>query len=334
MIYFKNILALLLLAMGLFSCQQKSLERIHLLGEAQGTYYSIVYYDAEGRDFKSEVDNLLDAFDQSVSVYQPNSIVSRVNRNDETVVLDDWFIENFKLSQKISAATNGSFDITIAPIANIWGFGTYEKPSSIDPHIIDSLQQYVDYKRVRLENARIIKQDLAIQLNYNAVAQGFSVDVLSEFLKEKGVKSFLVDVGGEIYAYGKKPDNQSWKIGIEIPEENDDNRTYNQIVKVYNEAVATSGNYRKFYEIDGVKYAHSLNPKTGYPVRHSLLSTTVIAETAAEADAYATAFMVMGVKKTLVFANTHPEIKVYLMYDDSGLIKTVMSDNFAVYLDE
>lgn len=330
--YLNNIIVLLLLAVGLFSCKQKSLERVQLIGEAQGTYYSIIYYDDEARDFKTEIDSLLDAFDQSVSVYQPNSIISRVNRNDDLVVLDDWFIGNFQLSKRISEETNGSFDMTIGPIANIWGFGTFEKPHSIDPQKIDSLKQFVDYRKIKIENGRVLKENKGIQLNFNAVAQGYSVDVLSDFLQEKNIKSFLIDVGGEIYAYGKKPHNESWKVGIEIPEESDGERVYNKVVNIYNEAVATSGNYRKFYVLDGVKYAHSLDPKTGYPVKHSILSSTVIAETAGEADAYATAFMVMGVEKSLVFAKNHPEIKIYLMYDDKGVIKTKMSDNFKAYI--
>ena len=330
--YLKNIIVLLLLTIGLFSCEKKSLERVQIIGEAQGTYYSIIYYDDMARDFKYEIDSLLDAFDQSVSVYQPNSIISRVNRNDDLVDLDNWFIGNFILSQRISQETNGSFDMTIAPIANIWGFGTFEKPKSIDPYKIDSLRQFVDYRKIKIENGQVLKENKGIQLNFNAVAQGYSVDVLSEFLQEKNIKSFLIDVGGEIYAYGKKPKNESWKVGIEMPEESDGERVYNQVVNIYNEAVATSGNYRKFYVLDGVKYAHSLDPKTGYPVKHSILSSTVIAKTAGEADAYATAFMVMGVAKTLEFAKSHPEIKVYLMYDDNGSIKTEMSDNFKVYI--
>lgn len=318
--------------MLLFGCQQKPLKKVHFVGTAQGTYYAVNYFDEEARDFQSAMDSLLAAFDQSVSVYQPNSIVSKVNRNEE-VLLDDWFIENFKLSQKISKETDGSFDITIAPIANVWGFGTFEKPDSVNHALIDSLKEYVDYQKVKIENGKVIKENPYIQLNFNAVAQGFAVDVLSDFLLAKGVEIFLIDLGGEIYAKGEKPNGDAWKIGIEIPEDNAESRFYNRIVSLKDESVVTSGNYRKFYEINGVKYAHSLNPKTGYPVKHSILSATVIYSNSAEADAYATAFMVMGVEKTMQFLESHPELKVFLMYDDKGEIKTAMSKNFEKYIE-
>jgi len=232
----------------------------------------------------------------------------------------------------VSAEANGSFDITIAPIANIWGFGTFEKPDSVDSHLIDSLKTLVDYRKVKMEDGKIIKENPAMQLNFNAVAQGYSVDVLGKFFEEKGIHQYIIDVGGEILTGDKKPNGDLWKVGIEIPEEDSENRFYNRVVVLQDEAVATSGNYRKFYVIDGVKYAHSLDPKTGYPVQHSLLSSTVIAPTAGEADAYATAFMVMGVEKTLEFVKNHPQIKVYLMFDEKGEVKIAMSDNFKAYL--
>jgi thiamine biosynthesis lipoprotein len=291
----------------------------------------VTYFDNQNRDFQSALDSLLKEFDQSVSVYQPNSIVSKVNRNED-IELDEWFIDNFNLSQQVSKETDGAFDLTIAPIANVWGFGTFQKPDSVNHHLIDSLKQIVDYRKVSVFNKRLIKEDSRIMLNFNAVAQGFAVDVMGEFLQSQGIENFLIDLGGEIYAKGSKPNGDPWKIGIEIPEDGAEERFYNRIVSLKDEAVATSGNYRKFYELDGVKYAHSLNPKTGYPVRHSLLSTTVIAPTAGEADAYATAFMVMGVDATLEFIKSKPNLKVYLMYDDAGEIKTAMSPNFEKYI--
>lgn len=330
----KRYYLLLIVISTLFvSCNQKTFKKVQFTGAAQGTYYSITYFDEDARDFQLEVDSILDAFDQSVSIYQANSIVSKVNRNED-VELDDWFIGNFELSQKISKETDGLFDITIGPIANIWGFGTFERPNSIDPNKIDSALQFVGFHKIKLQGGKIIKENPHMQLNFNAVAQGYSVDVLAAYLESNGIENYLIDVGGEIFAKGRKPNGDMWKIGIEIPEEGAEERFYNKIVSVENEAVATSGNYRKFYEIDGVKYAHSLNPKTGYPVRHSLLSATVIASTAGKADAYATAFMVMGVDKTLDFVKDTPDLKVYLMFDENGEIKTAMSDNFNAYISE
>ena len=331
---FFKLFSFLIIGFGIWSCSHESQKKkVYFIGEAQGTYYAITYFDNLNRNFQEEVDSILEAFDQSVSVYQSNSIVSRINRNENNVQLDDWFVGNFVLAQEVSSQTNGSFDITIAPIANIWGFGTYEKPDSVNTQLIDSLKQYVDYKKIKIVNNRIVKENAGIQLNFNAIAQGYAVDVLSDFLVSKQIEDFLIDIGGEIYAKGQKPEGKAWKIGLELPEDNAELRNYNQVVKLHNQAVATSGNYRKFYMIDGMKYAHSLDPKTCYPVRHSLLSVTVIAKNAALADAYATAFMVMGVEETLLFTSNHPEIKAYLMYDENGEVETIMSEGFEEYID-
>jgi thiamine biosynthesis lipoprotein len=329
----KILFAVIGFVLFLMACSNKPAKKMQFVGAAQGTYYSITYYDEYSRNFQKDVDSILNAFDQSVSIYKSNSIVSKLNRN-EAVELDQWFIGNFELSQRISSETSGSFDITIGPLANIWGFGTFEKPDSINYAAIDSVKKLVGYERVKIENGRFVKENPLIQLNFNAIAQGYAVDVLSDFFINNGIESFLIDLGGEIFAKGQKPDGAIWKIGIEIPEEGAETRFYNEIVSIKDEAVASSGNYRKFYEIDGVKYAHSLDPKTGFPVKHSLLSTTVIAPTTAEADAYATAFMVMGVDKTLEFVKSHPNLKVYMVYDENGEPASAMSSNMKPYLND
>ncbi len=313
-------------------CSEKPLQKVQFQGAAQGTYYSVTYYDKDGRNLQTAIDSILKAFDQSVSVYQKNSIVSKVNRNED-VELDEWFMENFYLAQTISEQTNGSLDITIAPLANIWGFGTFEKPDSINPALVDSLKQLVNFRNVTISNKRLVKVNPLMQLNFNAVAQGFSVDVISEYLLSQGIENSLVDIGGEIYARGHKTNNEPWKVGIEIPEENNNDRSYNKIVSISDFAVATSGNYRKFYEIDGEKYAHTIDPSTGYPSKNQVLSVTVLAPTAGEADSYATAFMVMGVEKSLDFVKSHPQIKIYMVYDDSGMIKTAMCPQFEKYFE-
>jgi thiamine biosynthesis lipoprotein len=329
----KILFAVIGFVLFLMACSNKPAKKMQFVGAAQGTYYSITYYDEYSRNFQKDVDSILNAFDQSVSIYKSNSIVSKLNRN-EAVELDQWFIGNFELSQRISSETSGSFDITIGPLANIWGFGTFEKPDSINYAAIDSVKKLVGYERVKIENGRFVKENPLIQLNFNAIAQGYAVDVLSDFFINNGIESFLIDLGGEIFAKGQKPDGAIWKIGIEIPEEGAETRFYNEIVSIKDEAVASSGNYRKFYEIDGVKYAHSLDPKTGFPIKHSLLSTTVIAPTTAEADAYATAFMVMGVDKTLEFVKSHPNLKVYMVYDENGEPASAMSSNMKPYLND
>lgn len=311
-----------------FACTPAK-EKIHLLGEAQGTYYSIIYFDDFNRNLKVQVDSILDAFDQSVSVYQPQSIVSKVNRN-EVVFLDEWFLTNFEEAIRIAELTDGAMDITIGPLANAWGFGTFDKPEKIDPVLIDSLKQLVDYRAVSVQNGRLVKQDPRMQLNFNAIAQGNSVDVLGDYFISLGISDFLIDVGGELLANGEKLNGEKWIVGVEKPAESDTaERELQATFALKNKALATSGNYRKYYEIDGVRYAHSLDPKSGYPVQHSLLSVSVLAKTCTEADAFATAFMVMGREKALAFIEQHPEIQAYFIYfnKDNG-IETQMSDGF------
>lgn len=328
-----KILALSSIGLFLFSCSPKN-EKIQLMGEAQGTYYSIVYFDDSDRDLKVQIDSILDAFDQSVSVYQPNSIASKVNRNED-VLLDDWFLNNFEEAIRIAELTDGAMDITIGPLANAWGFGTFDQPDKIDPALIDSLKQFVDYRLVYVQEGRLVKLDPRIQLNFNAIAQGNSVDVLASYFMSLGIENFLIDVGGELFAKGEKPDGEKWKVGIEKPTESStDERELQDIFALENNALATSGNYRKYYEIDGVRYAHSLDPQTGYPVQHSLLSVSVVAKTCTEADAFATAFMVMGMGKALIFIEQHPDIQAYFIYFDKDKgIQTKMTDGFMAGLE-
>lgn len=332
----KIIKAFVISSIGLFffACSPVK-EKIHLLGEAQGTYYSIIYFDDFDRNLKVQVDSILDAFDQSVSVYKPQSIVSKVNKNEEAV-LDDWFLNNFNEAIRIAELTDGAMDITIGPLANAWGFGTFDQPDKIDPLLIDSLKQLVDFRAVHVQGGRLIKDDPRIQLNFNAIAQGNSVDVLGDYFLSLGIRDFLIDVGGELLANGEKPKGEKWIVGVEKPSESAEaERELQETFALKNKALATSGNYRKYYEIDGERYAHSLDPKTGYPVQHSLLSVSVLARTCTEADAFATAFMVMGREKALAFIAQHPEIQAYFIsFDKENGIETQMSDGFLKALGE
>ncbi|MBN2236763.1 MAG: FAD:protein FMN transferase [Bacteroidales bacterium] len=327
--------AFVLLNIGLFffSCSPK-VEKTQIIGEAQGTYYSIIYFDQDGRYLKKQIDSILDAFDLSVSIYKPQSIVSKVNRNEE-VVLDSWFITNFNEAIRIADLTNGALDITIGPLANAWGFGTFDQPDKIDAKKIDSLKQFVNYKLISIENNQVRKLDPRIQLNFNAIAQGNSVDVLGAYFESLGIQNYLIDVGGELFAKGMKPGGEKWVVGVEKPAESaDSDRELQHTFYLEDQALATSGNYRKYYEIDGVRYAHSLNPKTGYPVKHSLLSVSVLAKTCTEADAFATAFMVMGLDESLLYIQQHSDIQAYFIYYDknNGIVDKA-SDGFLLALE-
>jgi thiamine biosynthesis lipoprotein len=300
------------------SKQNSHVSEIHkvvIQGEAQGTYYAISYYDKQKRNLKNQIDSLLLAFDQSASNYKQGSIISKVNNNEE-IKLDDIFLGNFKLAQEVSLMTNGDFDITVRPLVELWGFG-HKAPEEVSKAQVDSVMQFIGYTKVRVEGDKIIKEDNRLQLDFNAIAQGYSVDVVGAYLNSLGIENYLVDIGGEVIAKGRKPNQVLWKVGVERPEEN---ATYgadlSAIIQLDNKALATSGNYRKFYEKGGVKYSHTINPKSGYPIRSTLLSATVMTEKAALADALATAFMVMGMEKTKIFLESHKEIEALLIYSD------------------
>jgi len=303
-------------------------------GEAQGSYYQITYFDSLNRDFGEQIDSLLIAFDKSCSNYQPTSIISKVNHNEE-VALDDLFIGNFKMAQQISKETQGDFDITVRPLVELWGFGLKHSDSVSDAEV-DSIMHFIGYQKVRLENGRIVKDDPRMMIDYNAIAQGYSVDVMANFLRSKGLKYFLVDIGGELYANETKVGGAPWKVGIERPKDGEKyGENLSAILSLRNKGLATSGNYRKYYIKDGVKYAHTIDPHTGYPVQHTLLSATVVAPTAGLADGYATAFMVMGVNKAKLILKHHPELQAFLIYsDENGKFKAYVSPGLNDMLEE
>ncbi|RLD85331.1 MAG: FAD:protein FMN transferase [Bacteroidetes bacterium] len=323
-----NRLVFIFLIALLAGCTPKQ-KAMHLRGTAQGTYFSILYYDRQQRNLKPEIDSLLDAFDQSVSLWVPQSILSRINNNDTSVVADKWFTENFNYSQQVARATQGAFDCTVEPLVDVWGFG-FDNPSKVDSASIDSIMQFVNYKKVKLVNNKIIKDDPRLKIDFNAIAQGYSDDVVAEFLEKKGIHNFLIDIGGEVKARGEKPDGTLWKVGIEKPAINkEDDRVLKAIIGLKNKSVATSGNYRKYYEKNGIRYSHTIDPKTGFPVKHSLLSVSVITDNTALADAYATSFMVMGFEKARDFVEHDSTLEAFFIYSDStGQNKTYRTKGF------
>lgn len=296
-----------------------------------GTIYNITYqYDG---DLKSEIEAELKRFDGSLSPFNDTSVISRVNRNEE-IVTDRFFQTCFNRSMEISKETNGAFDITIAPLANAWGFG-FKQGAFPDSIKIDSLLQITDYRKVKLIDGRVIKEDPRIMLSCSAVAKGYSVDVVARLLDKKGVQNYMVDIGGEIVAKGKNSRDGLWRIGINKPI--DDSLSVNQeiqtVLELTNAGLATSGNYRNYYYKDGKKYAHTIDPRTGYPVQHNILSATVIAEDCMTADALATAFMVMGLEEATAFADAHPAIDACFIYsDEDGKFQTFLTKGMKKYI--
>ena len=324
-------LGILLLATIWILVRKNNVPYHSINGLVFGTIYNITYqYDG---DLKSEIEAELKRFDGSLSPFNDTSIISRINRNEE-IVTDSFFQTCFNRSMEISEETNGAFDITIAPLANVWGFG-FKKGEFPDSMKIDSLLQITDYKNVKLVDGRVVKEDPRIMLSCSAVAKGYSVDVVARLLEKKGIQNYMVDIGGEIVTKGKNSRNGLWRIGINKPI--DDSLSVNQeiqtILELSDAGLATSGNYRNFYYKDGKKYAHTIDPRTGYPVQHNILSATVIAEDCMTADALATAFMVMGLEEASAFANAHPAIDAYFIYsDENGKFQTFFADGMKKYM--
>ena len=295
-----------------------------------GTVYKITYQCKD--DLKPEIEAELKRFDQSLSPFNDSSVISRVNRNEE-LVTDSFFQTCFNRSMEISRETEGAFDITVAPLANAWGFG-FKKGTFPDSLMIDSLLQFTGYEKVKLENGKASKQDPRTMLSCSAVAKGYSVDVVAHLLDRKGIKNYMVDIGGEVVVKGKNATGDLWRIGINKPY--DDSLAVKQdiqtILNLTDVGMATSGNYRNYYYKDGKKYAHTIDPRTGYPVQHSILSSTVVAEDCMTADALATSFMVMGLEEAEKFCKANPMIDAYFIYSgENGEFKTYYTDGMKRY---
>ena len=320
---------LFLLPLILFSCNLNKAKKVHLLGETQGTYYSIVYFDDNMADYQMEIDSILHDFDMSVSLWVPNSILSKINDGDTSIEVDKYFADNFVISKDVANQTNGAFDFTIGKLIKAWGFG-YDNTKNVDSLMIDSLLQHIGYQKVKLVNNKVVRQSPDITFDFNAVAQGYSVDVIGDFLQSKGIENYLIDIGGEVKAKGQKPDGSKWKVGVEKPAENkQSDRDLRAVVELKNLSIATSGNYRKYYIENGVKYSHEINPHTGYPARNNLLSASIVHKNTAYADAYATACLVMGLDKSIKFVESHENTEAFFIYSDTnGSYKTYATKGF------
>jgi len=301
----------------LAGCQSKKSEYFRISGFAQGTTYSITYENSENEDYSSAIDSILKAFDRSLSIYDSTSIISRVNNDYQNVEVDDWFVDVFNKSAEVNAVSEGAFDITVGPVVKAWGFANGPVAKHDSAHI-DSLLQFVGMDKVKLEGRKVVKQFPGVKIDVNAIAQGFSVDVVCDFFENKGIKNYLVEIGGEVRSKGTNAKDRLWHIGIDKPLDGnmDPGNDLQAIIEIDNKSLATSGNYRKFFVEDGVKYAHTIDPKTGFPARNTLLSATVVCDDCMTADAYATAFMVLGVDKSKELLQKLPGIEVYFVYSD------------------
>jgi len=312
---------LLIVPIGLIclsSCKQK--HYFFNEGVAFGTTYHITYNATE--DLQKGMEAEMENFNQSLSTYLPNSTISRFNRSGTEpfdLSKDPWMLKMVLESLNFSALSNGAFDITVGPLVDLWGFGPKAKsdPTQVK---IDSIKSYVGYKRLTLQEKRLIKSDPRIQLDCGAIAGGYASDIIADYLQKQGVDDYMVEIGGEVVLHGRNPKGSKWRIGINKPTD-DSTSTNNDIEKLLiltDKALSTSGNYRSFYVKDGKKYAHTIDPHTGYPVQHSLLSATILANDCFTADALATACMVLGVDASMKLIENLPDIEAFFIYNEGG----------------
>lgn len=295
-------------------------------GQTMGTNYSVIYFDDEERDLQASVDSLLLVFNESLSTYIATSEISRFNTGSSFKFQLPYFFPVLERSKQIVQATDGAFDPTVMPLVNAWGFGP-DKFESVDTAKVESALALVGFERIQFNKDSVWKTNDGVQLDFSAIAKGYGVDVVSNFLGSKGIDNVFVEIGGEVITKGRNlKSDRLWEIAILDP-----NSTYVQplsfaFAQVNNQAVATSGNYFNYRESNGIKYSHSLNPKTGYPIKHKILSATIFAKDCMTADAWATAAMVMGHEKFIEVLHQHQEIKAFLLYSsNTGAIESYIS---------
>lgn len=328
----KNIVSLLILLLGI-SCgiEEPKVIQNQNSGGALGTSYTIIYQSREELNFQKEIDSVFSAVNQSMSTYISDSDISKINDGDTTVVVDHMFKEVFELSKDIYINTEGYFDPTVGVLVNAWGFGPGAQ-LKMDSARVDSLMSYVGFDKVMLTgDNKIQKVERSIRFDFNAIAKGYAIDRLAVLMDKKGIANYLLEVGGEIVAKGKNQiKKKAWATGIEDPQD-ESGRSLKKVIKLKNRALASSGNYRKFRidSVTGKKYVHTVNPKSGFTKNATTLGVNVLANTCAEADAYATAFMAMDLDNVMRLLDSKKELDAYIIYlNEAGETQEFMTDGF------
>ncbi len=324
----RRIFIYLISSILLVSCNHPKPVYKKISGYAQGSTYHITYENSINDDLSKPIDSVLKAIDLSLSAYIPQSIISRINANDTSVRIDDLFRRVFEKAASVNKASGGAFDITVGPLVDAWGFGPKGHKTARKSQV-DSLLKYVGMDKVQLVGNKIIKKYPQVDIDVNAIAQGFSVDVVSEFIESKGIKNYIVEIGGEVRAKGTNAKGEYWRVGIDKPIDgsNGPEEPIQAIVTLKNLSVSTSGNYRKYYILNGKKYAHHIDPHTGYPTQNCLLSASLFSKECALADANATACLVMGLENCKVYLAQHKELDAFLIYsNDKGEFCTYTTD--------
>lgn len=323
------LLLLLIAGAALVIYQQNTAPYQHDEGKIFGTYYSITYQN--DKNLHEEILQALNKVDASLSTFNENSTVSRLNKGAD-IEVDGLFEYLFPRAQKVSEVTNGAFDITVAPLVNAWGFG-FKEDKWPTQQTIDSIKTFVGYKKLRLKGRRIIKDDPRVMIDLSAIAKGYGSDIVAQVLDKAKVRNYMVEIGGEIVTKGKNAKGEKWRIGVEKPTDSkEDQKQFQCILQLSDCAMATSGNYRNFYYKGGVKYAHTINPVSGYTVQQDIISATIVAPHCYEADAYATSCMVMGLEKAKKMLAKEKHLDAYFIYIRNGEQKIWMTEGFDKYL--
>ncbi|HVN58624.1 MAG TPA: FAD:protein FMN transferase [Bacteroidales bacterium] len=329
--------SVLLISLFVIGCSPGQEKIISITGFAQGSTYSIKYAGRpkyNNDTIRSQVAQILRSIDMSLSVYYDSSIISRINRNED-VRTDTLFNEVFRAAMKISEMSDGAFDITVMPLVKAWGFGP-DKHKTFKPSKLDSLRSLVGFRKVKLLGNTLVKSNPDISIDVNAIAQGFTVDIICRYFDRLKIQNYLVEVGGEVRAKGLK-NGEKWRIGIDRPIDGNmiPGDDLQAIIKLSNKAIATSGNYRKYYVENGIKYSHHIDPKTGYPTKNRVLSVSVVANDCTTADGLGTAFIVMGLEKSIAFIENSRDLEGYIIYsDEKGNFLTWMSDGLKSLIEE
>lgn len=308
------VLSILSISITFTSCNTNK-NQIELSGTTQGTFYNIKYYSKDKINYQNSVDSILSEIDNSLSIYNPNSLISKINRREEGVKPDNHIIYNFNISKEIYTETNGAFDVTAKRLFDAWGFGNHNLHDPLSYEEIEKILPFIGNDKVKLDNDNnFIFENDSIELCFNAVAKGYTVKVIADFFDSQNLESYIIEIGGEVYAKGTKPFNKAWKVGVANPVENSTSLyTY---FKLNNTSAVTSGNYNNFYEYNGKKYTHVIDPRNGYPAENGVLSVTVVHENPAIADAWATSFMVLGLEQSKQIVEKMEGLGVYIIYDN------------------
>lgn len=319
--------------LGFFFVKSSDIKPIKIYGTAQGTTYHITYYAADSVVTKRQVDSILIKIDSSLSLYKPYSLVNQFNQSPHGIHADEHLKKVVKRGRQVFRKTGGLFDITVFPLTDAWGFGPVRRSVVPDSVHIQSILPCINSKLLKQRGNKIFKRKPCVQLDPNGIAQGYSVDVLADFFERMGARNYIIELGGEIRVNGRKPGHEKMSIGIEAPGEDADFSMIEKIIYLDHGAITTSGNYRRFYESNGKKITHLLDPRTGYTLQNELISVTVYAKDAMTADAYDNALMVMGLEKALTFVNKRKELAAHFIYKKKdGTIADTVSKRFQILL--